>query len=226
MGSASSSPHQCTPSPAAASTTGPAPSVKAAGSNRLRNFLQENKLKGKIVSSDDKELIADAVVVKSLIWQVKSGPCFCLVLCLEDKVDHTLVAQAVSTLPSFTKEPITRKDVSLANHDKAREVSGYEIGSIPPIGHTETIPVFMDLSLVNRLKDYGKYFCGGAGEAGCELLISLNQLLKLDHISIKPISKNFQVLITSILVMCEKDIFSISMDILDNSLFSIGIGQL
>lgn len=172
------------------------PSSSVASSDRLRNFLQENKLKGKIVSSDDKDLISEAVVVKSLIWQVKAGPCICLVLCLDDKVDHNLVAQAVSTLPSFKAMlPITRKDVTLASHDTAREVSGYEIGTIPPIGHVEKIPTFMDLSLVNRLKDYGKYFCGGSGEVGYELLISLNQLLKLDNISIKPISKNFQVLI-------------------------------
>ena len=169
-------------------------SASFVGSNRLRNFLQDNKLKGKIVLSDDKDLISDAIVVKSLIWQVKSGPCICLVLCLDDKVDHNLVAQAISILPQFNEMlPISRKDVTLAGHDTAREVSGYEIGTIPPIGHAEKMPTLMDLSLVNRLKDYGRYFCGGGGEVGCELLISLNQLLKLDNISIKPISKNFQV---------------------------------
>ena len=183
-------PPQHLPLPSSSSSSS---SSSFTGSSRLRNFLQENKLKGKIVSSADTDLICDAVTVKSLIWQVKAGPCICLVLSIDDKVDHNLVAQAVSTLPSFAVSPITRKDVTLAGHDTAREESGYDIGTIPPVGHTKQMPIFMDLSLVNRLKDYGKYFCGGGGEVGYELLISLNQLLKLDYMCIKPISKNFQV---------------------------------
>ena len=179
------------------------------GSTLLREFVVEKNLKCKIVSQES-ELLVDAVVMKSLIWEIKARSEF-VVLCLlpEDKVkDTNFFSYPGNSLTLFNKflniqvnptlfaramsKSTTRKDVCLAERSLAVQKAGCELGTVPPIGHQEQMPVILDVGLVNKLKDYGKYFSAGSGEAGYDLLISLNQILKLDYVSIKPITKNFQ----------------------------------
>ena len=155
------------------------------GSSLLQTFILGNNLKVKIVPSDS-ELLSDAVQMKSLVFEVKSCSEF-VIICLlpEDKADPALIARAV-------KGARTKKDIGLAEGSVAVQKAGYELGTVPPIGHLEQMPVILDIGLVNKLKDYGKFFAGGSGESGYELLISLNQILKLDYVSIEPVAKNFQ----------------------------------
>ena len=157
-------------------------------SPNLESFLIENGLKAKLVPKSS-ELLLDAIFVKSLVWQVKSsGQCVVLVLFAEDRVDSSLVAAALSVHGAKG-----RADVGLASRSVAIEASGFPLGCVPPVGHRKHMPVVLDKSLVNMLEDSGqRYFCGGGGEEDLCLLISLNQLLKLNTVSICPVAKVYQ----------------------------------
>ena len=51
------------------------------------------------------------------------------------------------------KKLLNEKDVSMANADQVKEITGFTIGGVSPVGHLNKIDIFIDESL-ERLKMY------------------------------------------------------------------------
>ena len=74
-------------------------------------------------------------IVKSLLLRTKSSFLLCLVAgdkrCSLNKI----------------KKLLNEKDVSMANADQVKEITGFTIGGVSPVGHLNKIDIFIDESL-------------------------------------------------------------------------------
>ena len=78
-----------------------------------------------------------AQIVKSLIFRTKHTNKPILVLASgSNRVDEKLIAQAAG------------EEIVKADADFTREVTGFAIGGIPPVGHTQKIETFIDEDLL------------------------------------------------------------------------------
>ncbi|CAM9611662.1 unnamed protein product, partial [Ectocarpus fasciculatus] len=106
-------------------------------------------------------------VVKSLVWTVRGQP---VVLVLEQK---DIVS--VDLLQSHFSGP-----AKLVSRRQAESLSGFEIGTIPPLAHDTDMRVYICKRFVDRKLTNSdcRIYCG-AGEHGIELRVSLQDLLAL-----------------------------------------------
>ena len=74
-------------------------------------------------------------IVKSLLLRTKSSFLLCLVAgdkrCSLNKI----------------KKLLNEKDVSMANADQVKEITGFTIGGVSPVGHLNKIDIYIDKSL-------------------------------------------------------------------------------
>ncbi len=158
------------------------------GRSILQRFLQEHNIEASIVPSFS-ELLLDAIFVKSLVFHVRpTGACVVIVLLAEDRVESALVATALASYGTKS-----RVDVNLASRSMAIEATGYPLGCVPPIAHRKQMPVIIDSNLVDKMKDLSNsdlemFLSAGGGEMGYDLMISLQELLKLSFVSVAPLA--------------------------------------
>ena len=72
------------------------------------------------------------------------------------------------------------KDISMASADDVKNVTGFTIGGVSPIGHLNKIEILIDLSL----KRFDELFAA-AGHPNCIFKISFEDLGKITNGSIK-----------------------------------------
>ena len=82
------------------------------------------------------------------------------------------------------KKIIDKKDVSMANPDDVKKITGYTIGGVSPVGHLISIKILIDSSL-ERFK---KVFAA-AGHPNCVFKISFNRLINLTSGEIKDLTE-------------------------------------
>lgn len=76
-------------------------------------------------------------IVKSLIFQgQQSGKAILVLTSGVNRVDESLIA-------AYAGEPIGR-----ANPDFVREVTGFAIGGVPPVGHAQKVKTYLDENLL------------------------------------------------------------------------------
>ena len=107
-------------------------------------------------------------IVKSLLF--KAGEDFVLCLVSGDK------RCSLNKL----KKILGEKDVSMANPDDVKRVTGYTIGGVSPIGHLTKLKIFLD----NNLKRFSKIYAA-AGHPNAVFGIDFNQFLILTSAEIK-----------------------------------------
>jgi len=103
-------------------------------------------------------------IVKSLVLRTKTFFLLCLVAgdrkCSLNKL----------------KKILNEKDVCMANADQVKEITGFTIGGVSPIGHLKTITIYIDNSL-SRFE----YIYAAAGHPYCIFKIDFNKLQKLTN---------------------------------------------
>ena len=109
-------------------------------------------------------------IVKSLLF--KNGDNFFLCLVSGDK------RCSLNKLKKF----FNSKDLSMASPDDVKEQTGYTIGGVSPIGHTNFLQILVDSSL-NRFKD----LFAAAGHPNCIFKINFDDLIKITNGSIEDI---------------------------------------
>mgnify|MGYP001452359191 CR=1 FL=1 len=72
------------------------------------------------------------------------------------------------------KKTLDEKDVSMANPDEVKKVTGYTIGGVSPVGHLSKVKIYID----TNLKRFTTVFAA-AGHPNCIFKIEFNQLIKL-----------------------------------------------
>ena len=107
-------------------------------------------------------------IVKSLLF--KTGDKFVLCLVSGDK------RCSLNKL----KKILNEKNVSMANPDDVKRVTGYTIGGVSPVGHLSKLKIILD----NNLKRFSKIFAA-AGHPNAVFGIDFNQLIILTSAEIK-----------------------------------------
>ncbi len=109
-------------------------------------------------------------IVKSLLF--KNGDSYFLCLVSGDK------RCSLNKLKKF----FNSKDLSMASPNDVKEQTGYTIGGVSPIGHTNSLRILVDSSL-NRFKD----LFAAAGHPNCIFKINFADLIKITNGSIEDI---------------------------------------
>ena len=109
-------------------------------------------------------------IVKSLLF--KNGDNYFLCLVSGDK------RCSLNKLKKF----FNSKDLSMASPNDVKEQTGYTIGGVSPIGHTNNLQILVDSSL-NRFKD----LFAAAGHPNCIFKINFDDLIKITNGSIEDI---------------------------------------
>ena len=103
-------------------------------------------------------------IVKSLLFRTEKS----FVLCL--------VSGDKKCSLNKLKKILGEKDVSMANADQVKEITGYTIGGVSPIGHLTKVNILID----NNLARFEDIFAA-AGHPNCIFKINFEQLLKLTN---------------------------------------------
>ena len=109
-------------------------------------------------------------IVKSLLFKTEHS----FILCL--------VAGDKKASLNRIKKTLNLKDVSMAPADDVKDITGYTIGGVSPIGHLNEIDIFID----NSLERFTSLFAA-AGHPNCVFKISFTDLQKITNGSIKNI---------------------------------------
>ena len=103
-------------------------------------------------------------IVKSLLLRTNNSFLLCLVAgdkrCSLNKV----------------KKILNQKDVSMANANQVKQITGYTIGGVSPIGHLKTINIYIDKSLSR----FSNIFAA-AGHPNCIFKINFINLKKITN---------------------------------------------
>ena len=82
------------------------------------------------------------------------------------------------------KKTLDEKDVSMANPDEVKKVTGYTIGGVSPVGHLSKVKIYIDTNL-----DRFTTVFAAAGHPNCIFKIEFNQLTKLTAGEIEDITE-------------------------------------
>ncbi len=111
-------------------------------------------------------------IVKSLLFKTENSFLLCLVS--GDK----------KTSLNKIKKILNIKNVSMASADDVKNVTGYSIGGVSPIGHLKEVKIFID----NSLERFEKLFAA-AGHPNCVFKINFVNLQKITKGAIKEITE-------------------------------------
>ena len=107
-------------------------------------------------------------IVKSLLFRTEQNFTLCL------------IAGDKKASLNKIKKILNMKDVSMASADDVKNITGFTIGGVSPIGHLNKIEILIDLSL----ERFDKLFAA-AGHPNCIFKISFEDLSKITNGSIR-----------------------------------------
>ena len=111
-------------------------------------------------------------IIKSLFLRTKNSFLLCLVAgdkrCSLNKI----------------KKILGEKDVSMGNADQVKEITGFTIGGVSPIGHLNNLKIYIDQSLSRFENIYG-----AAGHPHCVFKIDFGKLQKITNGEVMDISE-------------------------------------
>ena len=111
-------------------------------------------------------------IVKSLLFKTENSFTLCLV-----------AGDRKASIIKI-KKTLNIKDVSMASADEVKDVTGFTIGGVSPVGHINKIDVFID----NSLKRFESLYAA-AGHPNCIFKLDFINLQKITNGSIKEISE-------------------------------------
>ena len=82
------------------------------------------------------------------------------------------------------KKTLEKKDVSMANPDDVKKITGYTIGGVSPVGHLKKVKIYID----TNLERFSTVFAA-AGHPNCVFKIEFNQLANLTLGEMKEIAE-------------------------------------
>ena len=109
-------------------------------------------------------------IVKSLLFKTENNFTLCLVAG-DNKASLNKIKKILSI-----------KDASMASAEDVKNITGYTIGGVSPIGHSNKVNIFIDKSL-NRFNS----LFAAAGHPNCVFEISFTDLIKITNGSIDEI---------------------------------------
>ena len=138
----------------------------------LENYLNKFGIKFQIIkyekpvmSSKNAEEQVDGIIAKSIILICDNKPLLCFLLG-KDMIDLNKI-----------KKYFNCNEVRLAKAKEVKEITGYDIGGVPPIGLKQKIRTIVDKRVID-LNDDQIIYCGGGSHYHL-LRISKKDLLKV-----------------------------------------------
>lgn len=116
-------------------------------------------------------------IVKSVVFLVNDQP-FLVYGCGTRRVDDRKLAERLN---------VKRKQVVLANADQVLDLTGYQVGSVPPIGLKTRMPAYMDPAI----QEYEVIYAGG-GSVDALVKMSPKTLLQASNAEVAPMLKDDQ----------------------------------
>ena len=111
-------------------------------------------------------------IVKSLLFKTENSFTLCL------------VAGDKKASLNKIKKTLNIKDVSMASADDVKNITGYTIGGVSPIGHLNKVNIFID----DSLERFTSLFAA-AGHPNCVFKINFTDLQKITNGSIREITE-------------------------------------
>ena len=111
-------------------------------------------------------------IVKSLLFKTENSFTLCLI-----------AGDRKASIIKI-KKTLNIKDVSMASADEVKDVTGFTIGGVSPVGYLNKIDVFID----NSLKRFESLYAA-AGHPNCVFKLDFINLQKITNGSIKEISE-------------------------------------
>ena len=111
-------------------------------------------------------------IVKSLLFKTEKTYSLCLV-----------AGDRKASLNKI-KKTLNIKDVSMASADEVKNITGFTIGGVSPVGHLNKINIYIDNSL-----ERFEILYAAAGHPNCVFKINYNNLKKITNGLIKEISE-------------------------------------
>ena len=111
-------------------------------------------------------------IVKSLLFKTENTFTLCL------------IAGDKKASLNKIKKTLNIKDASMASADEVKNVTGYTIGGVSPVGHLNKVDIFID----NSLERFISLFAA-AGHPNCVFKINFIDLQKITNGSIKKITE-------------------------------------
>ena len=150
--------------------------------NRVSEFIKKFDDKLDIIVLDTTARTAEdaanslkcqtGAIVKSLLFKADESFLICLIAgdrrCSLNKL----------------KKILQKKDVSMANADEVKSITGFSICGVSPVAHISNLNILIDVSL----KRFANVFAA-AGHPNCVFKIEYNQLIKITKGSEKEISE-------------------------------------
>ena len=149
---------------------------------RVEKFLKEFDANLNIISLDKSARTAMeaasslkcevGAIVKSLLFKTENS--FTLFLVAGDKKASL----------NKIKKSLNIKDVSMASADEVKNITGFTIGGVSPIGHLSDINIYIDSSL-----ERFEHLYAAAGHPNCVFKINFNDLQTITNGLTKEISE-------------------------------------
>ena len=111
-------------------------------------------------------------IVKSLLFKTENSYTLCLVA--GDKRASLI----------RIKKALKIKDASMASAEDVKNITGYTIGGVSPVGHLSKIDIFID----NSLQRFSSLFAA-AGHPNCVFKLNFNELKEITNGSIKELTE-------------------------------------
>ncbi len=111
-------------------------------------------------------------IVKSLLFKTENTFTLCL------------IAGDKKASLNKIKKTLNIKDASMASADEVKDITGFTIGGVSPVGHLNKVNIFIDKSL-ERFTD----LYAAAGHPNCVFKIDYSNLQKITQGLIKEISE-------------------------------------
>jgi prolyl-tRNA editing enzyme YbaK/EbsC (Cys-tRNA(Pro) deacylase) len=137
------------------------------GVRELSEYMQSHNIVGEILRLDvptpTVETAAQAVnakpeqIIKSILFLVDGHPVL-VIACGLSNIERRAIADLYA---------VGKKKVKLATPDVVLEISGYEVGAMPPFGHLQPLATLID----RRVLDVPEAYAGGGAE---NALVRLN----------------------------------------------------
>ena len=111
-------------------------------------------------------------IIKSLLFKT------------DDKFTLFLIAGDKKASLKKIKKNINFSNVSMATADEVKNVTGFTIGGVSPVGHFNNIDIYIDNSL-----ERFTFLFAAAGHPNCIFKINFSELKKITNCSIKDITE-------------------------------------
>lgn len=150
----------------------------------LQRFIDENQIEATILPmAEHTPTVPDAAralgvepeqIIKSLVFIINDAP----ILIINNgtaRVDRRKIGKRLG---------VNRKKVKFAVPEQALEITGYIVGSMPPFGHLQTLPTFIDPAITQLDTIFG-----GGGDIDAMMRLTPTELLRITSGEILSVSE-------------------------------------